>query len=213
MKKSLLAFSTLLLAFSASAVSLSWSGNTSNSKFTGLTSGTALTGGAGSETASITVYYILYSNYDSLVAQGASLDEDSFKDLNLAVASAAGNNSNANAAGRIGVSTSTTAYDTAGVNYFARAYATIGGDSYFMDVFGGSGNGGVWTTAQNGDASVQEKLAWANGTYGGGTSTVVGTANKWVAVSTEPITPEVPEPATGALALAGVALLFKRRRA
>ena len=29
----------------------------------------------------------------------------------------------------------------------------------------------------------------------------------------EPITPEVPEPATGALALAGVALLFKRRRA
>ena len=31
--------------------------------------------------------------------------------------------------------------------------------------------------------------------------------------STEPITPEVPEPATGALALAGVALLFKRRRA
>ena len=31
--------------------------------------------------------------------------------------------------------------------------------------------------------------------------------------SQEPITPEVPEPATGALALAGVALLFKRRRA
>ena len=30
---------------------------------------------------------------------------------------------------------------------------------------------------------------------------------------TQPVTPDVPEPATGALALAGVALLFKRRRA
>ena len=213
MKKSLLSLCTLLLAFSASAVTVSWSGNTSNSKFTGLTSGAALSGGAGSETASITVYYILYSNFDSLIAEGASLDEDAFKDLNLAVATAAGNAVNANAAGRIGTSSATAAQTTSGVNYFARAYATIGGDSYFMDIFGGSGNGGVWTTTQNGDATVVEKLSWANGTYGGGVATEVGAANMWVAVSTEPITPEVPEPATGALALAGVALLFKRRRA
>ena len=38
----------------------------------------------------------------------------------------------------------------------------------------------------------------------------------WVSAWTkqnDPVTPDVPEPATGALALAGVALLFKRRRA
>ena len=207
MKKSLLSLCTLLLAFSASAVTVSWSANGNNSRFYGLTSGTALTAGAGSETASITVYYILYSNYASLVAEGDSLDEASFQNLNLAVATAAGNSTSANAAGRIGTSSATAANTASGVDYFARAYATIGGDSYFMDIFGGSGSGGVWTTTQNGDATVVEKLAWANGTYGGGTSDVVGTANKWVAVN------DIPEPATGALALAGIALLFKRRRA
>ena len=211
MKKSLFAVCTLLLALSASAVSVNWSGNKSTSTFKGLTSGSDLTGGAGSETASITVYYILYSNYDSLVEKGAALDEDAFKDLNLAVATATGNNTNANAKGRIGVSSATKDFETAGINYFARAYATIGGESYFMDVFGGSGNGGVWTTTQNGDEVVTESLAWANGTYGGGLTTTVGTKNTWVGVTSDPGT--IPEPATGALALAGVALLFKRRRA
>ena len=62
--------------------------------------------------------------------------------------------------------------------------------------------------------------AWTNFAFG---STVVGESETLTAgggwtlakQQTEPTppTPDVPEPATGALALAGVALLFKRRRA
>ena len=44
-------------------------------------------------------------------------------------------------------------------------------------------------------------------------SAVIGDGWFSIGQQQDPITPEVPEPATGALALAGVALLFKRRRA
>jgi hypothetical protein len=61
--------------------------------------------------------------------------------------------------------------------------------------------------ATGADASAQTTLTTPWNTLG---------SQSWVSAwtkPTEPITPEVPEPATGALALAGVALLFKRRRA
>ena len=210
MKKPLLVLCSILFAMSASAVSVNWGGNKSGSKFTGLTSGAALTGGAGSETASISVYYILYSNFDTLKDKGNTLDKASFEGLNLHVATAAGNATSAGAAGRIGTSSTTTAYETSGISYFARAYATIGGEDYFMDLFGGGGNGGVWTTSQSGDITLTETLGWENGTYGGSVADAVGTKNAWVKIAT---TDPVPEPATGALALAGIALLFRRRRA
>ena len=50
--------------------------------------------------------------------------------------------------------------------------------------------------------------------YGMGTDGILTAGGGWAkATSTEPVIPDTPEPATGALALAGVALLFRRRRA
>ncbi len=203
MKKALLALAVLAMAIPASAVSISWNGNGANSKFFGLTEGTTLSVGTGSETASLKAYYILYSNFDTIKALGAV---EASEIETYAVATAVGQTSSSSgAAGRLAGSTATKAFTTAGQNFFARVYTSFEGKTYFMDVFGGAGEGGVWTTMQSGDESAQEKLTWTNSTnYGGKISTTVGTKNAWVAV---------PEPSTAALALAGLALLIKRRRA
>ena len=186
----------------ASATTLAWGGNAATAQIFGLTSGTAMTVGASSETASMTMYYFLASDYDTIVGLG-KVEATDLSDY--VVASAAGQTSTStSAAGRVKGSTTTTAYTEPGVSFFARAYATFDSKTYFIDLFGGSASDGTWTTTLSGDQSTKETLAWSNGTYGGSTSTSVGTKNSWVAV---------PEPSTAMLALAGLALLIKRRRA
>ena len=203
MKKTILALAVLASAISASAVSVSWNGNGTGSKFFGLTDGAAMSVGTGSETAGMKIYYILYSDYNAIKELG-KVEASSIE--SYAVATAVGQTSgSAGAAGRVAGSTPTTAFTAAGVDFFARVYTSFGGKSYFMDVFGGAGDNGVWTTTLSGDESAQEKFAWTNSTnYGGKTSTTVGAKNTWVAV---------PEPSTAALALAGLAMLLKRRKA
>lgn len=161
-----------------------------------------MTVGSGSQTASMTMYYFNYADYDTIIGLGkveaSALDS-------YVVSSAAGQASaSTGAAGRVGKSTNNSDYTDAGEQFFARAYATFEGKSYFIDLFGGSGTGGVWEMTASGDARTTQAFAWSNATYGGATATAVGTKNAWVAV---------PEPSTAALALAGLALLIKRRRA
>ena len=191
-----------LLSTTASAVTISWNASAASSNLKGLTSGTALTTGADSQTASLTMYYFNYADYDTIIGLG-KVDASDLKDY--VVASAVGQTAeNATAAGRVKASTKNTDYTNAGENFFARAYATFEGKSYFIDLFGGKGTDGVWTMTSTGDARTTEAFKWEDGTYGGATATAAGTKNAWVAV---------PEPSTAMLALAGLALLIKRRRA
>ena len=191
-----------LLASTSSAVTIVWGGSSSSSKLTGLTSGAALSVGANSQTASITMYYFNYADYDTIIGLG-KVDASALS--SYVVAQAAGQTStSANAAGRVVKSSTNTDYDTSGVSFFARAYASFDNQTYFIDLFGGAGDNGVWTMTQSGDARTSETFAWSNGTYGGATATAVGTKNAWVAV---------PEPSSAALALAGLAMLIKRRKA
>ena len=67
-----------------------------------------------------------------------------------------------------------------------------------------------WNISENVQAlsgitsEIATPTAWNDGTYGGSVSTSATSRNSWVAV---------PEPSTAALALAGLALLIKRRKA
>ena len=190
------------LCTTASAVSITWSSTTTNQKVFGLTSGTAMTTGTGSQTASMVMYYFDYADYDTIVGLG-KVDASALS--SYIVAQAAGQTSaSSGAAGRVKASNTNKDYTTTGNSFFARAYASFDDKTYFIDLFGGSGTGGVWTMQQSGDEATMENFAWSNGTYGGATATAVGTKNAWVAV---------PEPSTAALALAGLALLLKRRKA
>ena len=191
-----------MVCSTASAVSVSWAATGANSKLFGLTSGTTMTVGDPSQTASITMYYFDYANYDTIVGLG-KVEASALS--TYVVASAAGQTSTSSgAAGRVKGSDTNTDYTTSGNSFFARAYATFDSKTYFIDLFGGSGTGGVWTMTQSGDQSAKQAFSWSNATYGGATSDTVGTKNAWVAV---------PEPSTAMLALAGLALLIKRRRA
>lgn len=205
--KTKLATLTLLcgLLTSASAVSISWSASGANSRLYGLTSGTSMSVGSPSETASIVMYYFDYADYNTIVGLGKV---EASELSSYVVAQAAGQTSTSSgAAGRVKVSNTNTDYTTAGNSFFARAYATFDDKTYFIDLFGGSGTDGVWTMANSGDARTTEAFAWSNATYGGATSETVGTKNAWVAVT------PIPEPSSAALALAGLALLIKRRKA
>ena len=193
------------LCATVSAVSISWSANSAKAQIFGLEAGTAMTVGTTSQTSSMTMYYFDYADYDTIVGLG-KVELSSY-----VVASAVGQDSaNTSAAGRAKKSGTNTDYTTTGNSFFARAYATFGDKTYFIDLFGGSGTDGVWSMTKSGDQSVIENFTWVEGTtaatspYGGSTSTAVGTKNSWVAV---------PEPGTASLALAGLALLLKRRRA
>ena len=193
-----------LLSTTASAVTISWNASAASSSLKGLTSGTALTTGADSQTASLTMYYFNYADYDAIIGLG-KVDASDENLQNYVVASAAGQTAeNTSAAGRVKASSKNTDYEDAGVSFFARAYATFDGKSYFIDLFGGTGTDNVWTMTSTGDARTTQAFKWEDGTYGGATATAAGTKNAWVAV---------PEPSTAMLALAGLALLIKRRRA
>ena len=191
-----------LAVANASAVSLSWGNNIPMaSALFGLTSGSTLTYGAGSQTASIVVYYLLAT--DLATVQGYTGADGKASVAALAVTGATGmSTDNSMAAGLFGGSTPSVQNSSSGTDYFARIYATFDGTEYYMDVLGGKGTGGYWTTTKSGANTESEMLAWENGTYGGSVG-AAGSFNTWV---------PVPEPATAGLALAGLALLFKRRR-
>lgn len=198
-------FLLLIVAVTASAVTLNWSANGSNAAIKGLTSGAAMSTGATSETASLALYYFKASDYDTIVGLG-KVQASALS--SYVVAETTGQTSDSSgASGRVKASSKSTDFTAAGATFFARAYATFSGTTYFIDLFGGAGNGGVWEMTKSGDQSASESLAWVAGSYGGSTSETVGTKNAWIS------TAAVPEPATGALALAGIALLFKRRKA
>ncbi len=199
----------LLLAFclKAQAVTISWSATGTTEALYGLTANTPMTTTSPSETASLVMYYFDYADYDAIIALGKVKASDLVDgDGNpYAVATAAGQTStSAGAAGRIKLSSTNDKYTDAGNSFFARAYATFDGQEYFIDLFGGKGSEGVWTMASSGDSRVTERFAWESQTYGGAKATSVGAKNAWVAV---------PEPTTAALALLGLGMLLKRRRA
>jgi len=192
MKKRVLTTVTFVLAVAtAQAVSLTWGGTTPSSRMVGPT-GSELTTGAGSETASIMVYYILASDYGNVTDQTTA--------ASYAKATAAGATSVAGT-GRIGTSTPISG-SSAGISYYARVYATIGGTAYYMDVKNG-GTTAYWLTSVN-DPIPSEALGWSVATYGG-TTGVAGDYNKWIAVP-------VPEPTSLALFGLGAAVLGLRRR-
>ena len=66
--KKILTLLTIGLVGTASAVTLNWSSTTANQQIFGLTSGTAMS--VSGETASMTVYYFLYSDYNTIVNLG-----------------------------------------------------------------------------------------------------------------------------------------------
>lgn len=198
MKKTIMMMIVALAVTSASAVSLKWGGNVPASKITGL-AGESLTVGAGSQTANLTVYYLVSTDLATVQALTGANSESSV--AALAKASASGQTSTSTSATGLLAASSTVAGSSSGVNYFARVYGTFSGKDYYMDILGGVGTGGYWTTTKNGDSTVSETLAWAAHTYGG--TGVAGDFSKWVAV---------PEPASAALALAGLAMLIRRRK-
>ena len=200
MKKTIAITVTMLVAASVQAVTLTFSGNSAANKFLGLTDTHVMTTGAGSETASMTAYFLLASDLTDILTEGI-IDEADFLALNLVKTTASGQTATStSASGRVvtslGISNS-----YAGVDYFVRIYATLDGKDYFMDLKNG-GDTAFWTTAKDGANSVSEILGFSDAVYGGDTGKL-GDWNKWVAV---------PEPATAGLAIAGLALLFKRRR-
>jgi len=196
MKKSILMAAVLMAAAASQAVTLNWAANATTSKLFGLTTGVNLTTTAGSsETASMSVYYLLATD---LTAVQSTTDEATVAGLAKATASGQVSTSTG-AAGRFGASTVITGSDV-GVSYFARVFATIGGQDYFMDLK--NLNTSYFTTTKTGIDTVTETLGWGTAVYGGATG-VQGDFNKWVLV---------PEPATTALALAGLAMLIRRRK-
>ena len=90
-----------------------------------------------------------------------------------------------------------------GDEFYLRLFATFSGKDYYMDIFAGNvfGEGFALTdvTAQGSNV-----FTWGQVSHGG--TGTAGTAGKWIESTA------VPEPATAGLAIAGLALLFKRRR-
>jgi hypothetical protein len=195
-RKVLLSIASVFIALSCQAVSLNWSGNGATAQLLDTTGG-SLTVGAASETASIAVYYILASDYAAV----SGITDKTTVSGTYAKATAIGQTSTSTAAaGRFGAS-SAIIDSSAGVDYYARVYATVDGGQYYMDLKNG-GTTAYWTTTVNGDNTVTEVLGWNAAPYGGSIG-VAGDFNKWIAV---------PEPTSMALFGLGAAVLGLRRR-
>ena len=91
-----------------------------------------------------------------------------------------------------------------GDSFYLRLFATFGETTYYMDIFAGNVAGAGYALS---DVTPQGSnvFTWQQGVDYGGTGKV-GDVGKWIA------TTPIPEPATAGLAIAGLALLFKRRR-
>ena len=189
MKKIISLATVALLAVSAQSASINW-GNTTSSLIRDL-SGTAMTS-AMATTAGFTITLMYLDNgmdsYPGVASVGAAVTPASFGKTPGALQSASDSY------------TFGTDYTT-GDQFFIRATATFGGQDYYMDIFEGNTYGNTWAIAGT-DNSAGDTFAWTAGTYGGPAGTA-GTSGTWV---------PVPEPATAALALAGLAMLIRRRK-
>jgi len=176
----------MLIAVSAvtivQASTVSWASVATADAFK-YTGGVAFTTGAGSQTASMTAYFLLIGNAGDLTTGGGRSESAA-----LAKATALGQTSaSTSAAGRMSISTPVAGNIDAGTIYFARVFVTVSGTDYFYD-------SASWTTVSGGSSTLVETLAWT-----GKGGTVV-----WTAV--------VPEPTSMALLALGVAAIGLRRK-
>lgn len=178
-----------LLAISSQAATINW-GNSATSLIRD-NAGTLLTGAAAT-TAGFQIQLMYLSagmaSYPGVASVGAAVTPATMSTKTAGTLTSASDTYTFN-----------TDYTT-GSEFFIRATATFGGQQYTMDVFELNSYGNTFALAAIGNAG-SDAFVWAPGTYGGtGTE---GAAGKWV---------PVPEPATAALAIAGLAMLIRRRK-
>ena len=207
MKKLLTLALAMALVVVSNAANINWSvsGNTSTYVYLPNDDGTA----SGSSLYSGTVYLILASDLSSLSGHTTQSDfEDALADLTLATAT----------------SSSGVKPDVNKVLVSDDQLVAATSTTFAMLVYGTDKDGNGYYKAATATAT-----PWADGTAANAQKTVTTAWAKLAADTQAPYTsawtlqqdpvnpddptPGVPEPATGALALAGVALLFKRRRA
>ncbi len=200
MKKSLIAsIAVALVAFSANAASIQWT-------ISGLAS-KVLKDYQGNTAANATVYFILADDLSSLSGNETQADfETALAALTLSTATTTSEGKKPTVSKRV-VSDNTKL--VAGTEY------TFGLLAYSKDA---DGNGYYTvTTASKAAYDPADPTSAKEVQTSFATLTSTAYTSAWT-LQQEPVnpddpTPGVPEPATGALALAGVALLFKRRRA
>lgn len=190
MKKSLITLAALMLAVSTQAATINWV-NTTSSKIVGLDGVTALTS-ANAIAAGFAVQLMFLDSamvsYPGVATVGAAVTPASMSTKTAGLLTSASDTYTFNT------------HYTTGDEFFVRATATFGGTDYYMDIFQNNTYGDTFAIAATTDSGT-DNFVWTNASYGG--TGTVGDAGKWIAV---------PEPATGMLALAGVAMLIRRRR-
>ncbi len=187
MKKLLTLFAAALVASTASAVSINWTSDTM--KFGSTSVGANAHG------------YLVFLGDNTLGSEGYGWTDiiDMASDVDAATKMS-----------KMNVPAADTGSHNVG-NFAMYVTYTNDGKTYY------NVSSTTYTISQSAyDALIGEGTALPKATFSGLASTV-NAADATPTIGggwyTKPITPDVPEPATGALALAGVALLFKRRRA